>query len=123
MLLPNWWSESRSLLLRNETPGGNWLDVRVEGTQGVNRMGIGSKIKIYPAGKLGGTGCYLPATGNDACSPDPVTRIQFQAKSDCSAEAQRRNGYTPIDGSEATYATQLENDRSIQRGPSPTRGH
>jgi enediyne biosynthesis protein E4 len=53
LLLPNWWIESRSLLLRNETPGGNWLDIRVEGTKGVNRMGIGSKVKIYSAGKLG----------------------------------------------------------------------
>ena len=53
LLLPNWWIESRSHLLKNETPGGNWLDVKVEGTNGVNRMGIGSKVKIYPAGKLG----------------------------------------------------------------------
>jgi enediyne biosynthesis protein E4 len=53
MLLPNWWVEDRSLLLRNETKGGNWLDIRVEGTKGVNRMGIGSKVKIYTAGKLG----------------------------------------------------------------------
>ena len=53
LFLANWWIESRSLLLRNETPGGNWLDVRVEGKQGVNRMGIGSRINLYPAGKLG----------------------------------------------------------------------
>lgn len=52
LLLPNWWIESRSLLLRNETKGGNWLDVQVEGDKGVNRMGIGSKIRIYPAGKV-----------------------------------------------------------------------
>src|SRR5262249_48834394 len=38
LLLVNWWAEDRSLLLRNETPGGNWLDVRVEGSNGVNRM-------------------------------------------------------------------------------------
>ena len=59
LLLPNWWIEDRSLLLRNETPGGNWLDVRVEGSNGVNRMGIGSKVKIYPAGKLGETSALL----------------------------------------------------------------
>src|SRR5262249_27700443 len=53
LLLPNWWLEGRTLLLRNETPGGNWLDVRVEGSKGVNRMGIGSRVKVYPAGKLG----------------------------------------------------------------------
>jgi hypothetical protein len=55
MLLPNWWIEDRSLLLHNETKGGNWLDVQVEGTNGVNRMGIGSKVRIYPAGKVAAT--------------------------------------------------------------------
>jgi hypothetical protein len=53
LLLANWWIEDRSLLLRNETPGGGWLDVRVEGSKGVNRMGIGSKVKVYRAGQLG----------------------------------------------------------------------
>jgi hypothetical protein len=51
LFLANWWIESPSLLLRNETPGGNWLDVRVEGKDGVNRMGIGARVNIYPAGK------------------------------------------------------------------------
>ncbi len=53
LILPNWWLEGRTLLLHNETPGGNWLDVRVEGSKGVNRMGIGSRVRVYPAGKLG----------------------------------------------------------------------
>jgi len=53
LFLANWWVESRSLLLRNETPGGHWLAVRVEGKAGVNRMGIGAKVRVYPAGKLG----------------------------------------------------------------------
>ncbi len=53
MFLPNWWSTSRSLLLHNETQGGRWLQVTVEGSDGVNRMGIGSRVRIYPAGKLG----------------------------------------------------------------------
>lgn len=59
LLLPNWWIEDRSLLLRNETPGGNWIDIRVEGTKDVNRMGIGSKVKVYPAGKLGDAAALL----------------------------------------------------------------
>lgn len=59
LVLVNWWIEDRSLLLRNETPGGNWLDVRVEGSKGVNRMGIGSKVKVYPAGKLGASAALL----------------------------------------------------------------
>lgn len=72
LLLANWWVEDRSLLLRNETPGGNWLDIRVEGTKGVNRMGIGSKVKIYPAGKLGKpsalAGCREINIGYGYCS-------------------------------------------------------
>ena len=61
-----------SLLLRNETPGGNWLDVLVEGRNGVNRMGIGSKVKVYAAGKLGEAsallGCREIAAGYGYCS-------------------------------------------------------
>jgi len=53
LFLPNWWLAGRSLLLRNEMPGGHWLDVRVEGANGVNRMGVGSRVNVYPAGKLG----------------------------------------------------------------------
>jgi hypothetical protein len=72
LFFPNWWLEGRSLLLRNETPGGNWLDVRVEGTHGVNRMGIGSLVKVYPAGKLGDAsallGCREIAAGYGYCS-------------------------------------------------------
>jgi hypothetical protein len=72
IVLTNWWANDRSLLLRNETPGGNWLDVRVEGSGGVNRMGIGSVVKIYPAGKAGQPaallGCREIAAGYGYCS-------------------------------------------------------
>jgi hypothetical protein len=53
MFLASWWAEAPSLLLHNDTPGGNWLDVRVEGSQGVNRMGIGARVAIYRPGALG----------------------------------------------------------------------
>jgi hypothetical protein len=59
LFLPNWWAEAPSVLLRNETPGGNWLQVQVEGSAGVNRMGVGSRIRIYPAGKLGDAAALL----------------------------------------------------------------
>jgi hypothetical protein len=76
LFLPNWWVESRSLLLRNETPGGNWLRVRVEGSDGVNRMGIGAKVKVYAAGKLGEAtallGCRDIATGYGYASGQPA---------------------------------------------------
>jgi hypothetical protein len=53
MFLGNWWVKSRSPLLRNETPSGNWLQVALQGSKGVNRMGIGSLVRIYRSGKLG----------------------------------------------------------------------
>jgi enediyne biosynthesis protein E4 len=53
MFLANWWAESPSMLLKNETPAGNWLDVQVEGRNGVNRMGIGSRVEIYAESKAG----------------------------------------------------------------------
>jgi hypothetical protein len=74
--LPSWWTESRSLLLRNETAGGKWIRVKVEGSDGVNRMGIGARVKIYVAGKLGDAaallGCRDIATGYGYASGQPA---------------------------------------------------
>jgi enediyne biosynthesis protein E4 len=53
MFLANWWIESPSLLLRNETQGGNWLQVHVIGTEPVNRMAVGARIQVYSAGNSG----------------------------------------------------------------------
>lgn len=53
MLLPNWWAELPSLLLKNETECGHWLDVRVAGGNGVNAMGIGTRVDVYEAGQGG----------------------------------------------------------------------
>ena len=53
MVRPSWLTETGTLLLHNETKGGHWLDVRVEGNDGVNRMGIGSRIRLYTAGGIG----------------------------------------------------------------------
>jgi len=53
LLMASFWVAADSLLLRNETRAGNWLQVEVQGPGGVNRMGIGAKVRIYPAGKLG----------------------------------------------------------------------
>lgn len=50
----SWWTEQRSQLLKNETPGGKWLQVVVVGDgKKVNRQGIGANIELYEAGKLG----------------------------------------------------------------------
>jgi hypothetical protein len=53
MFLASWWPEAPSMLLHNETVGGNWLQVQVKGSHGVNTMGIGARVKIYRAGGLG----------------------------------------------------------------------
>jgi len=76
LFLANWWEQSRSLLLRNETPGGNWLQVQVEGGKGVNCMGIGARVKLYTAGKLGEAkallGCREISTGYGYASGQPA---------------------------------------------------
>lgn len=76
LFLANWWLESRSLLLKNETAGGNWLRVRLDGVPGVNRMGIGCRVHVYAAGKLGDKsallGCRDLATGYGYASGQPA---------------------------------------------------
>jgi enediyne biosynthesis protein E4 len=46
------WPQENSRLFHNETPGGNWLQVRVEGKR-MNRMGVGARVRVYAAGKAG----------------------------------------------------------------------
>ena len=53
LFLANWWKNSPSMLLHNETSGGHWLDVRIEGSKGVNRQGVGARINIYSVNQLG----------------------------------------------------------------------
>ncbi len=53
IVLPNWWSELPSLLLRNETDSGHWLDVRVSGSDGINTMGIGARVDLYDSRRAG----------------------------------------------------------------------
>jgi hypothetical protein len=76
MFLPMWWPEARSLLLKNETPGGNWLDVTVHGGKQLSSTGIGTRINVYPAGKLGDAksmiGCREIATGFGYASGQPA---------------------------------------------------
>ena len=59
IFMASWWPEAPSMLLHNETPGGNWLQLQVKGSNGVNSMGVGSRIKIYQAGKPGEASALL----------------------------------------------------------------
>ena len=52
VMLASWFPEIPSRLLLNCSKAGHWLRVRVVGKT-INRMGIGVKIRIYQAGKLG----------------------------------------------------------------------
>jgi hypothetical protein len=76
LFLPSWWPDRPSMLLHNETKGGNWLRVQVEGTRGVNRMGIGARVNLYAVGKLGEPaallGCREIATGYGYASGQPA---------------------------------------------------
>ena len=47
MFLANWWTELPSLLLRNETEGGNWLDVQVEARLGLGRLPAEVETAVY----------------------------------------------------------------------------
>jgi len=52
VMFASWWPEVPSKLLLNRTPKRHWLAVRVAGRT-INRMGIGSRVRLYEAGKLG----------------------------------------------------------------------
>lgn len=88
MLLPNWWAELPSLLLKNETDGGHWLDVRVAGGDGVNAMGIGARVDLYKAGQGGDPqariGSREIATGfGYASSQEAVAHFGLADRTEC----------------------------------------
>lgn len=58
IFLVNWFAGDRCRLLLNKSAPRRWLDVAVKGRT-FNRMGIGSKIHVYAAGKLGQVGSLL----------------------------------------------------------------
>ncbi len=79
IFLGNWWKESPSLLLHNETKNAHrWIRVKLDLTKsGANRSGIGARIEVYPAGKLGQRAALLGskeiATGFGYASGQPAT--------------------------------------------------
>ena len=72
LFLPSWWPKLPSMLLRNETPSGHYLDVTVVGSGRLNRMGIGAMVRAYRAGGAGRPESLLAseqiATGYGFCS-------------------------------------------------------
>ena len=53
MVLPCWWTEKETLLLQNETESGNWLNVILDGEDGINSMGVGARIELYQSRRAG----------------------------------------------------------------------
>ncbi len=55
MVMPSWWTAVPTMLLKNESDAGNWLQVKIaaDSKQNVNSMGIGSRVDIYRAGDAG----------------------------------------------------------------------
>jgi len=72
ILLVSWWTECGSLLLKNETAGGNWLQVQVQPGAGVNRMGIGARVGVYRAGTTELLASREIATGYGYASGQPA---------------------------------------------------
>ncbi len=55
LFLINWFQGNHCRLLRNVSSQRHWLDVRVVGRQ-INRMGIGSQVRVYQSGGVGQSG-------------------------------------------------------------------
>ncbi|MDX1565813.1 MAG: ASPIC/UnbV domain-containing protein, partial [Phycisphaeraceae bacterium] len=63
LCLINWFRGNHTRLLRNVSKRSNhWLAVRVRGRGKVNRMGLGSLISVYAAGRLGDAESLLGRT-------------------------------------------------------------
>ena len=71
LFLASWWPETPSLLLRNETPGGHWLQVDLECDGKVNRTGIGARITVRRGDVL--LGCREVQSGYGYASGQPAT--------------------------------------------------
>jgi hypothetical protein len=89
LLLASWWPEQPAMLLKNETPGGSWLDVAVGSPrQGLNSMGLGCKVKAYRAGKAGMAAALLAseeiATGYGyTCGQPAVAHLGLGKEATC----------------------------------------
>lgn len=59
LFFANWFPESPSMLLRNTSAGGHWIEVTVAGSSGINAMGVGSRISVYRSGQAGSADALL----------------------------------------------------------------
>ncbi len=85
----SWWIEVPSMLLRNETKAGHWLQVKVDAPA----MGIGSRIKVYRAGTTELLGCQdLSAGYGYASSQAPIAHFGLGPEDSCDVEVTLPHG-------------------------------
>ena len=98
IFLASWWVYFPTMLLRNETQAGNWLQVAVKGDgEAVNTQGIGSQVRLYAAGKLGQPDALLGmgeiAVGYGYCSgQEAVCHFGLGNAQGCDVEATLPHG-------------------------------
>lgn len=87
--LASWSKEPPSLLFRNVTEGGHWLNVRIRGDgKALNTMGIGATIRLYQAGSLGKKGQLVGrrdvsiGNGYSSCE-EPVAHFGLGQNTQC----------------------------------------
>lgn len=88
LFLPSWWPKMPSMLLKNETLAGHYLDVTAVGSVGINRMGIGAIVRAYKTGRAEAPGALLASeeisTGYGFCSGQPaVAHLGLGAETNC----------------------------------------
>ncbi|GAB4148080.1 MAG: hypothetical protein Tsb009_21640 [Planctomycetaceae bacterium] len=71
LFLINWFQGNHSRLMQNQSPKRQWLNVRVVGKT-INRMGIGSQVRIYAAGQKKLLGLQEISTGYGYASGQPA---------------------------------------------------
>jgi enediyne biosynthesis protein E4 len=71
LLLVNWFQGNHSRLLRNDSGGGNWIQVQVVGKR-MNRMGIGAQVRVAKSGARSLLGFQEIATGYGYASGQPA---------------------------------------------------
>lgn len=90
VFVASWFPQIPSKLFLNRSKPNHWLRVKVVGNT-INRMGIGAKVRVYPAGKLGQArkliGYQEIGTGFGFCSgQEAVAHFGLRSATECDVE-------------------------------------
>ncbi|RPI54168.1 MAG: CRTAC1 family protein, partial [Acidobacteria bacterium] len=115
LFLANWFQGNYSRLMRNVSGANGWIDVTVSGRT-MNRMGIGSKVRVYRAGTLnrevGLLGSREMGTGYGFASAQPAV-AHFGLGSEASVDVQ----VVFPDGTTTARRGVAANQRLVVEGP------